>query len=162
VLAEAEAKRPNSARLAAGFCWPWSNTLAPDGSLHRDVKIGSFEMPWETHFNITAPPAGYVRWYQWAFRPEGFKQVGCIYTAQGFEFDYIGVIVGKDLVYDLASNALRADISATRDPMLRQHPENFETHVKNIYRTLLTRGMKGCYVYFVDKDTERFFRSRMD
>jgi DUF2075 family protein len=63
---------------------------------------------------------------------------------------------------DPTSNGLRADISATRDPMLRQHPENFETHVKNIYRTLLTRGMKGCYVYFVDKETERFFRSRMD
>jgi len=55
------------------------------------------------------------------------------------------------------SNALRGDISATCDPKLRQHPENFETHVKNIYRTLLTRGMKGCYVYFVDKPTEEFF-----
>jgi len=162
VLAEAEAKRPNSARLVAGFCWPWSNTLAPDGSLRRDVKIGNFEMPWETHFNITRPPAGYVRWYEWAFRPEGFKQVGCIYTAQGFEFDYIGVIVGKDLVYDPACSALRADISATCDPKLRQHSENFETHAKNIYRTLLTRGMKGCYVYFVDKATEKFFRSRIE
>ena len=162
VLGKAEAKRSNSARLVAGFCWPWSNTLAPDGSLCRDVKIGNFEMPWETHFNITRTPPGYVKWYEWAFRPEGFKQVGCIYTAQGFEFDYIGVIVGKDLVYDPVCDALRANISATCDPKLRQHPENFETHVKNIYRTLLTRGMKGCYVYFVDKQTEEFFRSRME
>jgi uncharacterized protein len=83
-------------------------------------------------------------------------------TAQGFEFDYIGVIVGKDLVYDPACHALRANISATCDPKLRQHPENFETHVKNIYRTLLTRGMKGCYVYFDDKATEGFFRSRIE
>jgi DUF2075 family protein len=158
VLAKAEAKRPNSARLVAGFCWPWSNTLAPDGSLRRDVKIGNFEMPWETHFNITRPPAGYVKWYEWAFRPEGFKQVGCIYTAQGFEFDYIGVIIGDNLVYDPVSDQLKGNIAATKDPKLRQHPENFETHVKNIYRTLLTRGMKGCFVFFTNKETENFFR----
>ena len=49
---------------------------------------------------IGRPPKGYVKWYEWAYKPEGIKQVGCIYTAQGFEFDYIGVIIGKDLIYD--------------------------------------------------------------
>jgi uncharacterized protein len=157
-LAVREKERPNSARLVAGFCWPWSNTLAADGSLTNDVRIGEFEMPWETHFNITRPPSGYVKWYEWAFRPEGFKQVGCIYTAQGFEFDYIGVIVGDDLLYDDITDHLRGNIAATKDPKLRQHADNFEAHVKNIYRTLLTRGMKGCFVYFTNKKTENFFR----
>jgi len=157
-LASKESERPNSARLVAGFCWPWSNTLQSDGTLAKDVKIGDFEMPWETHFNISRVPAGYVRWYEWAFRPEGFKQVGCIYTAQGFEFDYVGVIVGDDLLYDASTDHLKGNIAGTKDPKLRQHPENFEMHVKNIYRTLLTRGMKGCFVYFTNKETEQFFR----
>jgi DUF2075 family protein len=161
-LAEIEAKKPNSARLTAGFCWPWSKVLAPDGSLVKDVKIGDFEMPWETHGEISRRPAGYVKWYEWAFRPEGFKQVGCIYTAQGFEFDYVGVIIGDDLLYDAASDQLRGNIEATEDPTLRRHKDNFEMHVKNIYRTLLTRGMRGCFVYFVNKETEEFFRKRIE
>jgi uncharacterized protein len=157
-LTRREQERANSARLVAGFCWPWTNALQTDGSLAKDVKIGDFEMPWETHFDISRVPPGYVKWYEWAFRPEGFKQVGCIYTAQGFEFDYIGVIIGDDLVYDPASDHLKGSIAGTRDPKLRQHPDNFEMHVKNIYRTLLTRGMKGCYVFFTNKNTEEYFR----
>jgi hypothetical protein len=88
--------------------------------------------------------------------------VGCIYTAQGFEFDYIGVIIGNDLSVDITSGKLSADITATKDPMLKRSIDNFEKHVKNIYRTLLTRGMKGCYVYFTDKQTETYFRERME
>jgi hypothetical protein len=88
--------------------------------------------------------------------------VGCIYTAQGFEFDYIGVIIGNDLSVNNTSGKLSANITATKDPMLRRSAENFEKHVKNIYRTLLTRGMKGCYVYFTDKATEEYFRGRME
>ena len=93
-------------------------------------------MPWETHGDITKTPKGYVKWYEWAYRPEGFKQVGCIYTAQGFEFDYVGVIIGNDLTYDAKTNSLKADITATEDPTLRRSRDNFESHVKNIYRTL--------------------------
>lgn len=160
-ILKVEKQKPNSARLVAGFCWPWSKTLDENGGLVKDIKIGDFAMPWETHGNIT-PPKGYVRWYEWAYKPEGIKQVGCIYTAQGFEFDYIGVIVGDDLTYDPTSNSLKADISATADPTLRRGRESFETHVKNIYRALMTRGMKGCYVYFTNKQTEMFFRKRME
>lgn len=114
-------------------------------------------MPWETHGDIK-PPKGYVKWYEWAFKPEGVKQVGCIYTAQGFEFDYIGVIVGNDLIFDAETNKLIADKTATKDPTLKRSKEKFEEHVKNIYRVLMTRGMKGCYVYFTDKGTENYFR----
>jgi DUF2075 family protein len=161
-LLEKEKEKPNSARMVAGFCWPWSSKLDVNGELVKDVRIGDFAMPWETHDKITSIPKGYVRWYEWAYRPEGIKQVGCIYTAQGFEFDYIGVIIGNDLCVDGRTGKISADISATRDPMLRRSSENFEKHVKNIYRTLLTRGMKGCYVYFTDKETEEYFRKRME
>lgn len=84
----------------------------------------------------------------------------CIYTAQGFESDYIDVIIGNDLCVNKTSGRLSADITATKDPMLKRSVQNFETHVKNIYRTLLTRGMRGYYVYFDDKETEKHFKSK--
>lgn len=161
-LQKKESEKVNSARMVAGFCWPWSKELDGNGQLFKDVKIDDFAMPWETHSKIPKPPKGYVKWYEWAYRPEGFKQVGCIYTAQGFEFDYIGVIIGDDLCYDRIGERLTANISATKDPTLKKGKENFEKHVKNIYRTLLTRGMKGCYVYFTNKETERYFKARME
>lgn len=87
VSKEKENGKQNSSRVVAGFCWPWSKELDPNGDLVKDVRIGEFAMPWETHGEITRPPTGYVKWFEWAYRPEGIKQVGCIYTAQGFEFD---------------------------------------------------------------------------
>ncbi|PIZ54822.1 ATP/GTP-binding protein, partial [Candidatus Woesearchaeota archaeon CG_4_10_14_0_2_um_filter_57_5] len=93
LIVEKDALPDMNARLTAGFCWKWSKKLDADGALVKDVSIGDFAMPWETHSKVT-PPKGYVRWYEWAYKPEGIKQVGCIYTAQGFEFDYVGVIVG--------------------------------------------------------------------
>jgi DUF2075 family protein len=162
ILLEKEKEKPNSARMTAGFCWPWSTKTDVNGDLVKDVRIGDFAMPWETHDKVGRIPKGYVRWYEWAYRPEGIKQVGCIYTAQGFEFDYVGVIIGNDLCVDKTTGKLSADINATKDPMLKRSADSFEKHVKNIYRTLLTRGMKGCYVYFTDKHTEEYFRERME
>src|ERR1035437_906649 len=162
LLQKKEVEKKNSARIVAGFCWPWSRELDENGQLKKDVVIGNFAMPWETHGDITRTPEGYVKWYEWAYKKEGIKQVGCIYTAQGFEFDYIGVIVGNDLVYNAKTEQLEGNILATADPMLRRNRENFEKHVKNIYRVLMSRGMKGCYVYFVDKETENFFKSRIE
>lgn len=162
ILNEKERIKPNSARMVAGFCWPWSNKLENNGELVKDVRIGEFAMPWETHDKITSIPKGYVRWYEWAYRTEGIKQIGCIYTAQGFEFDYIGVIIGNDLCVNNSTGSLTTDINATKDPMLRRSSDNFDRHVRNIYRTLLTRGMKGCYVYFTNKETERYFRERIE
>ena len=118
-------------------------------------------MPWETHEAIRAP-RGYVKWFEWAYKPEGVKQIGCIYTAQGFEFEYVGVIVGNDLIYDAKSDCLVTDIKATADPALKRNSAAFDTHARNIYRTLLSRGMRGCYVYFTNKGTEKYFRDRME
>lgn len=160
-LQKKETEKPNSARMVAGFCWPWSRELDENGELMKDVQIGDFEMPWETHDKIARTPKGYVKWYEWAYRPEGFKQVGCIYTAQGFEFDYVGVIIGDDLHYDAQERRLCGNIRATKDPALMRDKANFENYVRNIYRTLMTRGLKGCYVYFTDKETENYFRSRI-
>jgi len=89
-------------------------------------------------------------------------QIGCIYTAQGFEFDYVGVIFGKDLVYDPNGAGWVGNRDASADNFVRRSGKDFLRNVKNIYRVLLTRGMRGCYVHFMDKQTENFFRSRLE
>ena len=84
------------ARLTAGYCWPWSDPRR-DGTLVPDVRIGEWERPWNLKSARAvggAPPSPL-----WASDPAGFGQVGCIYTAQGFEYDYAGVIIGPDLVW---------------------------------------------------------------
>ena len=151
-----------TSRIVAGFCWEWSKKPDENGDLVKDVKIGEFEMPWETHGDISKPPVGYVKWYEWAYLAEGIKQVGCIYTAQGFEFDYIGVIIGKDVKYDKENDCLIGDITQTKDPTLKKGKENFDEYVKNIYRVLMTRGIKGCYVYCVDPEVQKYIESRLE
>lgn len=150
-----------SARLTAGFCWPWSEKLGIDGELIKDVRIGNFAIPWETHRNMPVKqiPAGFCQWFQLAYRPEGIKQCGCIYTAQGFEFDYVGVIIGPDLRIDPFSGKLITDKSASKDPTL--YRGDSDTYIRNIYRVLMSRGMKGCYVYFCDKDVEAYFKKNL-
>tara|TARA_B100000959_G_C14993875_1_gene629237 strand:+ start:2981 stop:5401 length:2421 start_codon:yes stop_codon:yes gene_type:complete len=159
VLNATEKEKPNSARMVAGYCWPWSNPNK-DGTLVDDVVIGNFKMPWEARDGFKLEK-GIPKWFQWAFKTEGINQVGCIYTAQGFEFDYIGVIISHDLYVD-DSGQLKANFEATCDSTLKKKRDDFEKYVKNIYRVLMTRGMKGCYVYFCDKKVEQYFRDRID
>lgn len=151
-----------TARIMAGFCWKWSDKLDENGDLIKDVEIGDFKMPWETHRNFTKTPKGYVKWYEWAYKPEGIKQVGCIYTAQGFEFDYAGVIIGPDLIYNPESHKIETVKSATRDPMLRTAPNEatmtYDDYVRNIYRVLMTRGMKGCFLYICDENLRNYMK----
>ena len=151
-----------SARIMAGFCWKWSDKLDENGDLIKDVEIGNFKMPWETHRNITKVPKGYVKWFEWAYKPEGIKQVGCIYTAQGFEFDYAGVIIGPDLIYNTQSHEIETVKSATRDPMLKNAPNEatmtYDDYVRNIYRVLMSRGMKGCYLYICDENLRNYMK----
>lgn len=82
-----------------------------------------------------------------------------MYTAQGFEFDYVGVIFGKDLVYDGGWSGNR---KVSHDNVVRRaKEEEFVNLVKQTYRVILTRGMKGCYVFFEDGPTRDFFRNRV-
>ena len=87
-----------TARLTAGFCWPWSNPL-PDGTLVADVVLDEWAMPWNAKPDAARLQPGIPKSNYWATDPRGIEQVGCIYTAQGFEYDYAGVIFGRDLVY---------------------------------------------------------------
>lgn len=150
-----------SARLVAGFCWKWS---APDaqGKLIEDVVIDGWSMPWNAKPDAGRLAAGIPRSHFWASDPNGINQVGCIYTAQNFEFDYVGVIFGRDLRYDPSAKEWVADKSQSFDSVVKRADDgHYLGLVKNAYRVLLTRGLKGCFVYFADPATRDFFRSRI-
>ena len=148
---------PNSARMAAGFCWPWSNPN-PDGSLKEDVVIGDFRMTWEAKNDMKIAP-GIPPAKLWAYDPNGVSQMGSIYTIQGFEFDYVGVIFGDDLAWDPTRRTWVGKPENSSDAAVKRDKQNFVRYARNAYRVLLTRGMIGCYVYFMNKDTENYFRS---
>lgn len=149
------------ARMTAGFCWDWSEA-GSDGSLVDDVVIGDFARPWNAKPEAKKLAANIPKATLWAHDPNGINQIGCIYTAQGFEFDYVGVIFGEDLVYDLEKQGWLSNKTKSADNTVKRSKENFTDLVKNTYRVLLSRGMKGCYVYFIDKSTELYFKSRIE
>lgn len=151
----------HTGRMTAGFCWPWSRGLLDGGLLAEDVVVGEYRRPWNAKPDVPGLAPGIPKSDLWAYDPNGIDQVGCIYTAQGFEFDYCGVIFGRDLRYNWDLPGWKGDPQESRDRMVRNAP-NFTGLVKNTYRVLLTRGLKGCYVYFVDDDTRKFVQSRME
>jgi uncharacterized protein len=152
----------DTARLVAGYCWNWSKPDA-DGNLLADVQLGSWQMPWNAKPDAPFLAKGIPKSHYWAQDAGGIEQVGCVYTAQGFEFDYVGVIFGTDLRYDPDRGQWIADKRRSHDRTVKQAKTEVEflALVKSTYRVLLTRGMKGCLVYFMDAETRKFFRSRM-
>ncbi|SDX82786.1 hypothetical protein SAMN05421504_1031000 [Amycolatopsis xylanica] len=146
-----------TARMAAGFCWEWSDAVKRNGeyTLAEDVRIGGWRRPWNT--KPGAKVAGVPSASLWASDPAGFGQVGCIYTAQGFEYDWSGVIFGGDLVVRDGQWVARREFSRDR-PVKRANDVVFDRLVRNTYKVLLTRGMQGVCVYSVDDETNEFLR----
>jgi DUF2075 family protein len=155
-------KTNNKARLVAGYCWNWVSKANRD---INDIEIPeyNFAMRW----NLASD--GNL----WILKPESVSEVGCIHTCQGLEVDYIGVIIGPDMIsrdsgiITDATKRARTDASIKGyKTLLKENPklaqEEMDAIIKNTYRTLMTRGMKGCYVYFTDKETESYFRSRLE
>jgi hypothetical protein len=137
------------ARMSAGFCWPWSDAVR-GAPLAPDVRIGEWARPWNNkgeRRHEGAPPRSL-----WATQEGGFGQVGCVYTAQGFEYDWSGVVLGPDLVW--RGGRLVSDVRASKDPAFRgKAAGEFDTFVRNVYKVLLTRGMVGTLVYSTDAQT---------
>lgn len=148
-------------RVTAGFCWDWSYPNN-DGTLKDDVIIGDYRRPWDAKPDAKKLAPGIPKASLWAYDPGGIDQVGCIYTAQGFEFDYVGVIFGKDLVYNFDEQRWEGHPENSSDNVVKRSKDKFTDLVKNTYRVLLSRGTKGCYVHFIDKDTEKYFKSRIE
>lgn len=151
------ALKPNSARLLAGWCWPWSDPLA-DG-LASDIQIGDFRFPWESKSG-KRPPPGIPEAKHWAIDPAGVGQAGTVYSVQGFEMDHVGVIIGEDLV--VRDGRWVANPRKNYSNSLRAKPPDVALpYLKRIYRTLLSRPTQSCSVYCVDKDTGDYLAGRI-
>jgi hypothetical protein len=152
-----------TARLVAGFCWPWSDPDA-NGELVPDVTVGDWQMPWNAQAGAGKLAPGIPKSDFWANDPNGINQVGCVYTAQGFEFDYVGVIFGPDLVYRPMEGGWVGQPKESFDRVVSRGvtTAEFTDFVKSTYRVLLTRGLRGCFVYFADPPTRDFVASRQE
>ncbi|WP_290891240.1 DNA/RNA helicase domain-containing protein [Arenimonas sp.] len=148
----------NRARVVAGYCWDWNSKKRPDA------------------WDIEIPEQGYRRQWNlgsdgslWIMAPESVAQVGCIHTCQGLEVDYIGVILGPDLVardgrlVSVPTGRSKMDRSirgwkksAKQDPTTLSRVDKI---IRNTYRTLMTRGMKGCFITSTDAETREFLRA---
>lgn len=150
-------KERNKARLLAGYCWNWPKGKRSNPDYH-DIIIGDFAMSW--NFENTST---------WAIDADSVNQVGCIHTSQGLEFDYVGVIIGKDMRYENGRIVTDLFERATTDQsikglkgMYKKNPQRAieiaDGIIKNTYRTLLTRGTKGCYIYCCDKNLQDYIK----
>ena len=151
----------NKSRLVAGYCWNW---ISKNDTTLKDITLEEhdFAMKW----NLASD--GNL----WMLKPDSVNEVGCIHTCQGLETDYIGVIIGSDFVIrngvavtDAAKRARQdASIKGYRT-LLRENPkyakQKADAIIKNTYRTLMTRGMKGCYIYCTDDETNAWFKQAM-
>jgi len=156
-------ERSNKARLLAGYCWNWIREGKSNPDIH-DIEIPPFDFSMSWNLGNTST---------WAIDPESVNEVGCIHTSQGLEFDYIGVIIGPDMVYrdghiqtDFTKRA-RTDQSLKGIKKInRERPEDAkriaDEIIKNTYRTLLTRGQKGCYVYCTDEALREYLKKRIN
>ncbi|MFD7367524.1 DNA/RNA helicase domain-containing protein [Nocardiopsis alba] len=144
-----------TARLSAGYCWPWSKK--EKDRLENDVRVGDWERPWNSHLDRWLP--GVPPSALWATEEGGFDQVGCVYTAQGFEYDWSGVILGPDLLF--RDGHLVIDRAANRDPAMgkKTTDEEAEALIRNTYKVLLTRGMRGTILYSTDPETQEYLVS---
>jgi DUF2075 family protein len=161
-LIEDRNKENNKSRMVAGYCWDWVSKKRNSSDLDIQFPEFGFQAKW----NLDTPNDA------WIIRVDSVKEVGCIHTCQGLELDYVGVIIGPDLVFEagelLTIPAARAKTDKSlngykkemkEDPILAS--EKADEIIRNTYRTLMTRGMKGCYVYFTDNSTAEYFRQRL-
>lgn len=151
----------NRSRVVAGYCWDWASKRNPDA------------------FDIVIPEHGYQRRWNldedgslWITAPNSIEEVGCIHTCQGLELDYVGVIIGPDLAARDGVLATRPEGRSKNDHSIRGWKKlakaerdatlaKVDRIIRNTYRTLLTRGMKGCYVYCTDEETRQYFRAAL-
>ena len=148
-----EKNADNKARMVAGYCYDW-NVKHHRGNVDISL-LGGFQARWNLENDKI-----------WAINPKSFEEVGCIHTAQGLEFDYVGVLIGKDLSYDPASGRIVTDKTAIsfddNSSGIRTAPDDTAHRlILNTYKTLLTRGQKGCYVYCEDPALREYIKKRI-
>ena len=146
-------------RMLAGYCWDWIRDGKNNSKVH-DIKIGDFEMSWNLGNSI------------FALDDTSIDEVGCIHTSQGLEFDYVGLIIGDDMRYE--DHHIVTDVSkrAKTDQSMKgikkldkqdhcKAEKKADEIIKNTYRTLMTRGMKGCYIYCTDQNLRNYLKQKI-
>jgi len=155
----------NKARMVAGYCWDWISDSRKKSNNPSAMDIVIPETGFEAQWNLANDGS------LWIMAGNSVNEVGCIHTCQGLELDYIGVIVGEDLIVrdeEVVTDAgkrskMDASIRGFKK-LLKENPvaaeEKADTIIKNTYRTLMTRGQKGCYLFCVDPETNAYFNAR--
>lgn len=152
----------NRARMVAGYCWKW---VSKKNSNAYDIIFPEFNF--KSKWNLAVDGS------TWIISPNSVNEVGCIHTCQGLEVDYIGVIVGEDFIVrdgvvitDPSKRTSSDNSIKGYKKLMKNDPVNtkkmLDLIIKNTYRTLFTRGLKGCYVYFVDRDTGNYFKNAVN
>ncbi|MCY0933411.1 DUF2075 domain-containing protein [Streptomyces sp. H34-S4] len=166
-----------SARMVAGFCWPWNKPKGRIRRLVRDVRIGDWHRKWNAWGDNTcedgAPPAKL-----WGVNPKGVHQIGCVYSSQGLEWDWCGVILGDDMVWRNGTwvfqrgaqrrvkqvGIWRVRKRGSFDPEVRSSKvaqDDFEECVRNAYHVLLTRGSRAVVLYSTDPQTQDYLKRKV-
>ena len=160
---EGKNKINNKSRLVAGYCWNWVSEGKNKSDIH-DIVIPEYDfgMSWNLGNSNT-----------WAIDKESINEIGCIHTCQGLEFDYVGVIVGDDLRYEnghivtdytkraKTDQSLKGINKIAKERGLEEAKKIADEIIKNTYKTLMTRGMKGCYIYCTDKKLQEYLKSNI-
>lgn len=154
-MAEAIRAKENEyglSRLIAGYAWDWRSKKDPAAF---DIELGGLKLRW----NSTAK--------DWINSPNSPSEVGSIHTVQGYDLNYAGVIIGPDLRVDEATGRIVADRDNYRDqrgkennPMLGKvySDDHLLEYIVNVYAVLLTRGIRGTYIYVVDPELRERLR----
>jgi uncharacterized protein len=155
-------REKNSARLVAGYCWDWKSKKDPKA---YDIVFPEYDFAMQWNLALDS--------MLWIMKPDSVNEIGCIHTCQGLELDYVGVIIGEDLIVRggrvLVDPAKRSRMDSSikgYKNLLREDPEQAKERVraiiKNTYRTLMTRGMKGCYIWAVDQETNEWLKGEVN
>lgn len=149
----------NKARMIAGYCYPWISQhkkVDEYGNTIFDIKL---EDNYKAQWNFSTD--------EFAIDPDSFEQVGCIHSTQGLEFEYVGIIIGLDLRFENGRVITDPSKRAKSDASLKGYKDKgglplADKIIRNTYKTLLTRGQKGCYVYCQDKALGQYMKERIE
>lgn len=152
-------KEKNKARMVAGYCWKWISKKNP---ILKDIVIDGYKATWNLDEDGQA----------WLIQPNSVSEVGCIHTCQGLELDYVGVIIGPDLIVRNGKVITRPEERASSDKSIHGWKSlakvdpvttqaRLDAIIKNTYRTLMTRGQKGCYIFCSDNETQTYFKNKI-
>lgn len=142
-------KKLGLSRVVAGYAWPWHTKK---GTRDYDIEIDGLKLIWNSSLK------------NWVNSKNSINEVGCIHTIQGYDLNYVGVIIGPEICYDPKKNKILINKEKYFDINGRKgvlNEDELKLYIINIYKTLLTRGIKGCYVYIVDKNLKNYFQNKI-